>query len=98
MKKLILKSDVFKELLDSYTNWLDVLGYAPTTVYNLPNHLKEFFYFLECRGHTNLSLITTQIIQEYYTQLSQRKNHRRGGGISKAFLNKHQQALKKFLV
>ncbi|WP_299208157.1 tyrosine-type recombinase/integrase [uncultured Dokdonia sp.] len=98
MKKLLLKNETFRELLDSYTNWLDVLGFAPTTVYNLPNHLKEFFHFLEKRGHRNLDLVTTQLIQEYYTQLSQRGNQRRGGGLSKAFLNKHQQALKKFLV
>ena len=98
MRKLWLNSETFIELLDSYANWLDVLGYAPTTVYNLPNHLKEFFHFLELRGHSDLSLVTTGLIQEYYANLSQRKNHRRGGGLSKAFLNKHQQALKKFLV
>ncbi|MBL4664161.1 MAG: tyrosine-type recombinase/integrase, partial [Flavobacteriaceae bacterium] len=35
--------------------------------------------------------------KEYYQQLSKRSNQRRGGGLSKAFLNKHQQALKKFI-
>jgi len=97
MKKLTLKSPTFNELLASYTNWLDVLGYAPSTVYNLPNHLKEFFHYLERHRHSDISGITTKIIQEYYKELSNRGNERRGGGLSKAFLNKHQQALKKFL-
>ena len=97
MKKLPLKSTTFITLIESYKDWLQVLGYASSTVYNLPNHLKEFFHYLECHGHSDISKITTQIVKEYYHHLSQRKNQRRGGGISKAFLNKHQQALKLFL-
>ena len=97
MKKLPLKSTSFITLVASYKDWLNVLGYASSTVYNLPNHLKEFFYYLEQKGHKDISLITTQIVKDYYNHLSNRKNQRRGGGISKAYLNKHQQALKLFL-
>jgi integrase/recombinase XerD len=86
MKKLPLKSTSFIVLIESYKDWLQVLGYASSTVYNLPNHLKEFFHYLECHGHSDISKITTQIVKEYYHHLSQRKNQRRGGGISKAFL------------
>lgn len=96
MRKLHLKSESYKTILVSYQNWLSVLGYASTTVYNLPNHLREFFYYLEKHGHSHIGTITTQTVKEYYQQLSQRKNERRGGSLSKAFLNKHQQALKKF--
>ncbi len=98
MKNLKLRHETFITLLDSYKNWLDVLGYAPTTVYNLPNHLKEFFFYLESHGHTDISIVTTRIVSEYYAHLKNRGNRRRGGGLSKAFLNKHQQALKKFLL
>jgi len=97
MKKLTLRNQAFIELLASYKNWLDVLGYAESTVYNLPNHLREFFHFLERHGHSDISRITTKLIQDYYKELAGRTNQRRGGGLSKAFLNKHQQALKKFL-
>ena len=97
MKKLLLKSTSFITLIESYTEWLDVLGYASSTVYNLPNHLKEFFYYLECKGYYDISFITTQLVKDYYDHLSQRTNQRRGGSLSKAFLNKHQQALKLFL-
>ncbi|MFD2591045.1 tyrosine-type recombinase/integrase [Aquimarina hainanensis] len=97
MKKLSLNSDTYITLLASYKDWLKVLGYAPSTVYNLPNHLREFFYYLESKGYSDISTITTQIIKDYYKYLSQRGNQRRGGSLSKSFLNKHQQALKKFL-
>ena len=97
MKKLKLKSETYKTLLLSFKNWLDVLGYASTTVYNLPHHLKEFFFYLEAHGHSDITSITTLIVKNYYEQLSNRSNDRRGGSLSKAFLNKHQQALKKFL-
>ena len=72
------------------------MGYAESTVYYLPNHLQEFFYYLECHGHTDLRNITTKTIKEYYQELQQRANERHCGSLSKSYLNKHQQALKKF--
>ena len=98
MKKLQLHSETFITLLADYKNWLDVLGYASTTVYGLPNYLKEFFHYLEQKGHRNINMINTQMVKDYYHYLSNRGNQRRGGGLSKSYLNKHQQALKKFQI
>ncbi len=97
MKRLRLRNETFIALLESYKGWLDVLGYAESTLISLPNHLQEFFYFLEGNGHKHLGHVTTKLVQEYYGQLSVRENERFGGGLSKAYLNKHQQALKLFL-
>ncbi|CAA0177741.1 Integrase/recombinase XerD [Tenacibaculum maritimum] len=96
MKQLQLHNESYKTLLSSFTEWLDILGYAETTLYYLPNHLREFLYWLESHGHTELKTVTTQTIKEYYQDLRLRPNKTRGGGLSKAYLNKHQQALKKF--
>ena len=96
MKKLKLQSRSYKALLISFKEWLDILGYAETTVYYLPNHLKEFFYYLEQNGIRNINQITTKIVKEYYQELQQRANERQSGALSKSYLNKHQQALKKF--
>jgi integrase/recombinase XerD len=82
--------------VSSFREWLDILGYAESTVYNLPNHLQEFFHYTECHGHIQLSTITAQTIKTYYSELKERANERRSGALSKAYLNKHQQALKKF--
>lgn len=96
MKHLILQTESLREILKDFESWLDVLGFAPTTTYNLPNHLKEFFYYLEHHGHHTINTITTQTIKEYYDYLKTRDNKRREGSLSDAYLNKHQQALFKF--
>jgi len=96
MKKLKLQNEVFRMFVTNYKEWLDILGYAETTVYNLPNHLQEFFYYLEQNNIKNINQITTKIIKEYYGELKERANERQSGALSKSYLNKHQQALKKF--
>jgi len=96
MKKLKLQNDVFKMFVANYKVWLDILGYAETTVYNLPNHLQEFFYYLEQNSIGNINQITTKIVKEYYNELKERANERQSGALSKSYLNKHQQALKRF--
>ena len=96
MKHLKLQLEHYKTFVKSFKEWLDILGYAESTVYNLPNHLQEFFYYLEKNRITNINYITPKIIKEYYTHLQQRSNERTYGALSKSYLNKHQQALKKF--
>ena len=96
MKKLKLKNDVFKLLVANYKEWLDILGYAESTVYQLPIHLQEFFYYAEQNRITRLNQITPKTIKDYYNALKERANERRNGALSKSYLNKHQQALKKF--
>ena len=96
MKKLKLYNESFKLLVTNYKEWLDILGYAESTVYYLPNHLQEFFYYLEQNSIRNINQITTKIVKEYYNSLKERANERQSGALSKSYLNKHQQALKKF--
>ena len=96
MKKLKLQNETFKLFVTNYKEWLDILGYAESTVYYLPNHLQEFFYYLEQHHITSINFIETQTIKQYYGYLRERANERRNGALSKSYLNKHQQALKKF--
>jgi len=96
MKKLKLQNDVFKMFVANFREWLDILGYAESTVYQLPIHLQEFFYYAEQKQIKTLTQITPKTIKEYYRELTERTNERRSGSLSKSYLNKHQQALKKF--
>jgi integrase/recombinase XerD len=96
MKKLKLQNESYRMFVANYKEWLDILGYAESTVYALPIHLQEFFYYLEQNHIKNINDITTEIVSRYYRYLQQRVNERRNGGLSKSYLNKHQQALKKF--
>lgn len=96
MKKLKLQNEVFKMFVVNYKEWLDILGYAESTVYQLPNHLQEFFYYAEQKQIKTLTEITPKTIKQYYKELKERANERTSGSLSKSYLNKHQQALKKF--
>ena len=96
MKKLFVENMEYRRLEKAFREWLDVLGYAKQTVYNLPNLLREFFHFLEQRELYFLDFINPKIISDYFTHLHHRPNQRLGGGISKSHLNKHRQTLVKF--
>lgn len=96
MKKLKLQNEVFKMFVANYKEWLDILGYAESTVYQLPIHLQEFFYYTEQHHIKTLTEITPKTIKDYYKELKERANQRTSGSLSKSYLNKHQQALKKF--
>ena len=96
MKSLTIKSDNFNYIEKSFREWLDVLGYAPSTVYNIPNQIRELFYYLEKNNITNIQHLQSKHIKNHYAELKQRHNTRKGGALSNNYLNKHLQALYKF--
>jgi len=96
MRQLPIKSEAFQYVEKSFREWLDILGYAPSTIYSLPNQIREFFYWMECRGYDRINQIDVLLIRQYYEQLKTRSNQRRGGGLSNGYLNKHLQSLYKF--
>ncbi len=96
MKKLIIQNSSYKVLLLAFRDWLDILGYAATTVQTLPTYLQEFFYYLEQHNVNDLDCISIATINNYYRYLTERTNITKGGGLSNSYLNKHQYALHKF--
>lgn len=96
MKTLPVESEHFRYLEKSFREWLDILGYAESTVYYMPNQLRELFHYLEQQQITHISQVESGHIKSYYRHLKQRGHQRRGGGLSNAYLNKHLQALGKF--
>lgn len=96
MKGLALDNASFRYLEKSFTEWLEVQGYASSTVYYLPLHVRELLHYLETQGVNNIKQLKTTQIEQYYEVLKERSNQRRGGGLSNAHLNKHLQALRRF--
>jgi len=97
MKSLQIQNTAFNTILNSFKGWLGVQLYANDTILNMPIHLREFFHYLEVKGHEGITYVTTNLVTEYYEYLSSRKNKTRGGALSNGTLNKHQQSLKLFL-
>jgi len=96
MKKLLLNNPSYRYLERSFKEWLDMQGYAPSTVYNLPLHIRELLYHLEQKQINQIEDLDNKHIENHYQQLKQRNNQTRGGGLSNAHLKKHIQALRKF--
>jgi len=96
MKLLTLTNPSFRYLEQSFKEWLDVLGYAPVSVYNMPLQVRELLHYLESQHITSIKELDITHIKEHYGKLKERSNVRRGGGLGNSHLNKHIQALRKF--
>ena len=96
MKKLVLENRSYKELLIAFKAWLNILGYSKSAKENYPRYLREFLYNMQQNGHEQLHTVTVTNIKDYYNYLKERPNQTTNGALSKAALNQHQQALRKF--
>ena len=97
MKQLQISNASLRYLEQSFKEWLDIMGYAPTSVYYMPLHVRELLHYLEGKGIKNINELDNKSIQQYYNKLKERSNQRREGGLSNNHLNKHIQALRKFI-
>ena len=96
MKKLPLKTAGYNYLETAFKEWLDILGFAEGTVYNLPRAVREFLYFLEKESCLQVGHMQSHHIKSYYNYLLTRTNEKRGGALSSAYINHHGWALEKF--
>lgn len=96
MKNLKLKNSSYEYLESAFREWLDILGYNPQTVYNMPTNIREFLYFLEQQGCSQINQIQAKHYKNYFNHISSRPNQRRGGGLGNVYLNQQIQALEKF--
>ncbi|MBO9154100.1 tyrosine-type recombinase/integrase [Chitinophaga sp. GCM10012297] len=89
----LLYSPAYARLQDSFSVWLQTLGYAPTTVYNLPRHISEYLRWQEHQGNVTLDSLTASSAnafishQQLQTGIRTKRNHSAG------HLNKYVQAL-----
>lgn len=96
MKKLRLQNRSYKVIMQNFEQWLSILGFSKSAYDNYPRYLQEFLYYLEQHNKNDLTTVTVTTVKNYYQYLQQRPNAIKNGGLSKATLNQHQQALRKF--
>ncbi len=82
-----------KRLLEGYKEWLDIIGYAKSTVKGLPQQLKPFFFHLKGEGVESMETVPKSIINQYYEQLKQRKSQLTGELLKQSTLNGHLRNL-----
>lgn len=97
MKKLILKTESYQYLEIAFKEWLDILGYCSMSTINMPSIIREFLHYLENNQVKHITSLQQKHIKHYHDYISTRSNQRRGGGLSNNYINKHLQAIEKFL-
>jgi len=95
-QRYLLHSDEHQLLRQGFAEWLEVLGYAPTSVVSLPRHLVEFLQDQEACGKYSLQQLTAGDATAFIERQQTRRGIRTGRGFSAAHINKYIQALQLF--
>jgi integrase/recombinase XerD len=97
MNKINLKNQSYQYLEEAFKEWLDILGYGQSIVNGMPLMIREFLHHLEQNQIQHINQLAQKQIKSYHQYISNRANQRRGGGLSNNYINKHLQAIEKFL-
>lgn len=89
-----IKSRQFIFLAESFTIWMETLGYKPRSVKQMNWNVSEFFTFLESQDTSHLKDFKNDHIKQYLDYLQHRPNCISGGSLSTGYMNKHITALR----
>jgi integrase/recombinase XerD len=87
----------YRQLVKSYTNYLQTLGFAASTVYNYPRFVAPFLAYVEQNGTHKINQLTTKTVLAYFKHLEQARGERTKRTFSTAHLNRNFEAIDKFL-
>ena len=96
MKKLPskLQSSEYKLLLQSFTEWLQLLNYSPLSIPTHTTALKDFLQYQEATGKLLLEQLTATDANHFIEYLQSKVGERTHKGLSNGHINKHIQSLK----
>ncbi|PRY48543.1 integrase/recombinase XerD [Arcticibacter pallidicorallinus] len=93
---LQLKNPLYIRLQAGFSEWLRILNFEPSSQKYMPGLLGEFLSFLEEAGCNTIAEIQEKQIREYLEYLSIRPNRKWEGGLSKNYIRKYLQVIRKF--
>jgi integrase/recombinase XerD len=96
MKHLHLNSSNYKYLEQGFKDWLDIIGYAETTINTLPVHVKELLHYLEQKNILHITQVKPRHVSDFIRYLKLRGNLKYGGGLGASTINKTIQAINTF--
>src|ERR1035437_3081247 len=91
-----MKNPLYIRLNAGFAEWLRILNFEPTSQRDMPKMLAEFLEYLENQNCNHVHEIQESHLKNYLTYLYERPNHKWGGGLSKNYVRKHLQVIKKF--
>ena len=84
-----IKSKQFLHLVESFTIWLETLGYKARSIKQMNWNAQEFFAFLEAQGSHSLRDFKNKQVNQYLEYLQHRPNCNKTGSLSPGYINKH---------
>lgn len=87
----------YKALIENYTEYLQTLGFAETTVYDYPRFVASFLGYLQQNGTHQINALTTKTVFAYFKHLEQVRGERTNRTFSTSHLNRNFGAIDKFL-
>jgi site-specific recombinase XerD len=96
MKTLPLQSAHYLYLLQSFEQWLHIIGYSESAIKNWPVHVRELLHYLESRHVHHITLVDNQHINQFIGYVKHRENTTREGALSSSSINTIINAVNSF--
>lgn len=93
-KPIALQSNEYKLLLQSFTEWLQLLNYSVFSIPGLAGTISHFFEYQEAIGKLSLEQLTATDANEFISYLQTKTSKRKNQPYSHSHINKQIQALK----
>lgn len=93
-KPLALQSAAYKLLLQSFTEWLQLLNYSPLSIPGLSSSVYEFLQYQELTGKPSLQQLVASDANKFIELLQTQTGQRTGKPLSNGHINKQIQGLK----
>ncbi len=90
-KTIRLLTETYQILSTRFYQYLLRLGYTQQSSRSRYNYLTEFLHYLELRGLLEITIITTNQINQYYEYLSHRPSLKDGGLLSQKTTHSHMR-------
>ena len=87
MKALPLQTAHYLYWLQSFEQWLQIIGYSESAIKNWPTHVRELMHFLESRHINHINLIDNHHINQFIAHIKQRVNTIQEGALSSSSIN-----------
>ncbi len=91
---IIVVNETYQKLAQTFYQYQKRLGYVPNSYKARFNYLNEFLHWLECKGNTEITSVTTAEIKAYYNYISARPSKKDGGALSQKTTHSHMRILR----
>ncbi|HTD42287.1 MAG TPA: tyrosine-type recombinase/integrase [Mucilaginibacter sp.] len=91
-----MKNPLYIRLQAGFSEWLRILNFEPTSQRDMPKILAEFLDYLELQNCNHPHQVQEAHLKNYLAYLEERPNHKWAGGLSKNYIRKQLQVIKKF--